>query len=290
MKRLVLRLLLICLWTCFLGRVCFAQTPTCSNLIKKLIQRPDLVLLPKLGEGSFEIVRAKEAMPTLFPEAVPPPGWHDLMKMAHHYNITFSHKGVPEFFGLIVPALPGNRPDLQMLLQLEEILTQLPTQILRKMDYLVINPAQNRTEREYMQNLQYSPSPEEYVVGATVRQNDFRGTHIDVYPKTFEQTFPEALGIFRHELGHVAASKYYGQLNPDQRWANAIMADSVVVSRYALNSGLEDFAETVRVYLSTEGGLLSPRARWLLARRFALLDEIFEVDRGVLQSAMEVEK
>ena len=278
--------LFIFLVSFFLGYNCFAQTSPCPGLIKKLIERPDLVLLPKLERGSFQITRLGEAKATLFPEAKSPPPWEELMKMAHHYQIAFSHENWPESFYLIIPALPDERTDLRTLLQIEEILTKLPTQVLRKIDYLVINPTSYKVEREYIQNLKHSLSPEEYRIGATVRQDDFRGTHMDVYPRTLEQTFPETLQIFRHELGHVVASKYYGQLNPDQRWANAIMADSVVASRYALNSGMEDFAETVRVYLSTEGGLHSPQARWLLARRFALLDEILEVEEGVLSEAM----
>ena len=285
--------LLIFLWTLFLGCNSFAQTSPCPKLIKRLIQRPDLVLLPKLEKGSFEIVRAEEAMPTLFPESKSPK-WPLLMRMAHHYKLLFSHQDAQEELNFIIPALAGNTPDLRALFKIEQLFAKIPTQVLRDLDYLVVNPTPYKREKEYIKNLKYLPysskEAEEHGLAATSGVNSFAKVHINLYyPRISEAEFLPLLYTLYHEFGHIVANRHYGGWTPDERWKEARRADKFIVI-YAANSLSEDFAETVRFYLTSEGGLYNPRPRKLFARRFALLDEIFEVDRSLLEEVVEVEK
>ena len=263
-----------------------ADLQDCAILIKKLMEPPDRVLLPKLARGSFEIVRAKEAMPTIFPESHSPK-WPTLMRMAHHYKLFFSHQGAAEELNFVIPALEGNASDLRALFKLEELLTELPTQILREVDYLVVNPTPYKREKEYIEKLKYLPHPshkaEEHGLGATTGVNSLVKVHINLYyPRISENELAPLLSLFYHELGHILANKYYGRWTPDERWREARRADKFVV-RYGANSLSEDFAETFRYYVISEGGLYLPRPREVFPRRFALLDEILEVDLAFLR-------
>ncbi len=260
----------------------------CTALIKNLTQKPQSVLLPRLKHSGLTIERLGEAKPTMFPEALPPTEWGIAMRMAHHYKLTFSHRNRRQNFILIIPAMSQDITDLKTLLQLKLALDEMPASALRKIDYLVANPASSRIEKAYIQQTKYLPATPDSAhlnVCATVRQDSFRESHMDIYPSGLKLPLSQLLFVLRHELGHILALKRYRKLTPSRRWLQAIKNDKTAVSHYGLNSAAEDFAEAVRVYLATEGGLKAPEKRRKFAHRFAILDEILDVDLAILRDA-----
>lgn len=95
----------------------------------------------------------------------------------------------------------------------------------------------------------------------------------------------EARKTIYHELGHAIARYLRGTTNPGERWKQTMQADGNDVSEYAAKTRypkqndtgeIEDFADTVMMYLATDGAK-SDQARALrdfCKNRFQKLDEI----------------
>lgn len=97
----------------------------------------------------------------------------------------------------------------------------------------------------------------------------------------------EIIQILYHELGHAIAKHLKGSTNPGARWKKAMDADGNSVSEYSAKTRypkredhgeIEDFAETVKLYLSTDGAKTdaTQRLRKFCENRFAKLDEVFD--------------
>lgn len=100
---------------------------------------------------------------------------------------------------------------------------------------------------------------------------------ITFYPCYHEEDAASRQNIDWHELGHLIAETHYGRFVPDQEWNRAIQADAAVISDYAHVNMMEDFAETVMLYVMSDGGRLDPTMRKNFTARFAILDKIFDV-------------
>ena len=90
-----------------------------------------------------------------------------------------------------------------------------------------------------------------------------------------------------HELGHAIAKYIKGTANPGEKWRGAMLADGNPVSKYSSsmkypkendNGEIEDIAESVRLYLATNGAKTEETRllRNFCRNRFQKLDEVFE--------------
>ena len=111
-------------------------------------------------------------------------------------------------------------------------------------------------------------------------------------PELFEddETFSVALFLstFYHELGHAIANAIRGTAHPGPRWTTMMKRDGNQMSEYAAitrsksvkndEGEVEDFAEAVSLYLSTDGarGPKYSRLREACRNRFEYLDDLFE--------------
>ncbi len=103
-----------------------------------------------------------------------------------------------------------------------------------------------------------------------------------------EEGYPEkeARETIYHELGHAIAKHLKGTTNPGERWKRVMEADGNQVSEYAAktrypkqndNGEIEDFADSVMMYLATDGSK-SDKAQALrdfCRHRFEKLDQVF---------------
>ena len=80
-----------------------------------------------------------------------------------------------------------------------------------------------------------------------------------------------------HEVGHMIAYHKYGTVEPDLKWHDAILADNTSISENGKTSIPEDFADTMWLYLETNGGIYYPTIVKKYANRFAILDEIMKL-------------
>ena len=80
-----------------------------------------------------------------------------------------------------------------------------------------------------------------------------------------------------HEVGHMIAYHKYGTTEPDLKWHDAILADNTSIFENGKTSISEDFADTMRLYLETNGGVYHPTIAKKYAHRFAILDEIMKL-------------
>ncbi|MBI4135860.1 hypothetical protein HY477_03950 [Candidatus Uhrbacteria bacterium] len=97
----------------------------------------------------------------------------------------------------------------------------------------------------------------------------------------------ETLRTFYHELGHALARYLKGDVHPGAKWKKAMEADKNSVSEYSAKTRyprkgdqgeIEDFADTVMMYLATDGAK-TPATKTLrdfCQNRFQKLDEVFE--------------
>lgn len=107
------------------------------------------------------------------------------------------------------------------------------------------------------------------------------------------------LGTLYHELGHAIAAAIRGNPHPGPKWTGAMKVDGNELSHYAsktrykrLYGGLkdqgeiEDFAEAVALYLSSDGArdIRYKKLREACRNRFEFLDDLF--DNRVYQEVM----
>ena len=85
-------------------------------------------------------------------------------------------------------------------------------------------------------------------------------------------------GAFHHEFGHGIVHTLTGEVDPGEKWQAAMEASlAKVASGYSRLNRIEDFPETVRLYLSADGAMTPENAelRRFLEPRFDILDRIF---------------
>jgi len=101
---------------------------------------------------------------------------------------------------------------------------------------------------------------------------------IDLYKPGMEVKFSKLREGYWHELGHQLGARIFGSTMPEQQWIRAIIEDrGAFVRSYSAAAPSEDFADSVRTYLETDGGRLDPKVRKEFPNRFKLLDRIFAV-------------
>lgn len=96
----------------------------------------------------------------------------------------------------------------------------------------------------------------------------------DPKTKILEKNYEATLDAFAHELGHVVAEQIYGKTSPDENsaYANAYYRDGDHASDYGRNNMEEDFAESVRCYLTQNTDFKSQNPN-----RYLAIDSIFKM-------------
>lgn len=109
---------------------------------------------------------------------------------------------------------------------------------------------------------------------------------IDLYLDEDSYDLEFALETLYHELGHAIAKAVKGSAHPGKIWKRAMDSDANYLSAYAEKARypklgdrgeVEDFAEAVRLYLSTDGAQSNrdSKLRQECESRFKILDELF---------------
>ena len=241
--------------------------PVVFETVFKIHNTNHVKLVPKAGDKNFSISLvnvADAAFPA--PSSSPEETLPDIIESVYHYKVTFTHNDVPAELSLSIPANSGGRQNLDELENMEFVLKNLPSIALKEVNSIAIFPAS---------------------VGELKMYNTPAVAAFNPYIKTIILTAPEILHnpsrktmleIFQHEIGHAMAWAYYGSLEPDINWLKAALTDNKPVSLAGYDKR-EDFAEAMRAYLATEGGLQDPaQQRKVLFHRFKILDKILQVD------------
>ena len=221
-------------------------------------------LIPKAGDKDFKISLEK-AIDTRFYDPLLMITDMMAIQLAHHYRITFTYNDALKESYLIIAATSQGHQNLDELKTMESVLKKLPSVILQKVDRIKV----------------YSPSfdwPVWVMAGASPSRG---GGYIFIPPpKILKRQNSLLLQTFQHEFGHIMAFTHYGSIDgiPDQHWLKAIEADGNDISPQGREDLGEDFAEAMRVYLATEGGLQDPYQRQIFHHRFKILDQILKVD------------
>ena len=97
----------------------------------------------------------------------------------------------------------------------------------------------------------------------------------------------QAVETLYHELGHAIVKYLKGTMNPGRAWRHCMVEDAYPISEYAAkkrypkqndNGETEDFAESVTLYLATDGAKTekTKSLRKICGNRFEKLDQVFE--------------
>ena len=177
---------------------------------------------------------------------------------AHHCVITGAGREIPVW----VPALTGGAPDLKALAKLRDVMENMPRSAVEGLKEIRINATR---EARHTWNSGIAATADTHRV-------------IDFYPAGFRTFRSEVSETMAHELGHVVAIHKTGRFDLRGRAEAAKTADKTKVSAYGETSFTEDFAEAMRVYVASGGGVGDPAALRRFSNRFALIDDLLGVD------------
>ncbi len=105
---------------------------------------------------------------------------------------------------------------------------------------------------------------------------------VTIYPDKATKSLPGEnymRGTMIHETGHTWSYKTWGSDESKGKWLEwkkAMDADKVSVSGYAMASIAEDVAETIQIYVSTQGSPRFEEYRQIVPQRFAMLDKEYK--------------
>jgi|GEM_PF-2981717 len=105
---------------------------------------------------------------------------------------------------------------------------------------------------------------------------------VTIYPDKATKSLPGEnymRGTMIHETGHTWSYKTWGSDETKGKWLEwkqSMDADKVSVSGYATASIAEDVAETIQIYVSTQGSPRFEEYRQIVPHRFAMLDKEYK--------------
>ena len=204
-----------------------------------------------------------------------------------HYDLSFPVNGQIKNIHLrIGRSAPNDRfHSTQAFKRLKDIFGDLPERVFSLVDGLLI---------------EYEVDIEHDFLGKTEWNESQENNIIIYYQYSLHQKNDQVQGLSHaketmlHELGHVTAlheyryKSKYGIPKPDQRWLDAIVADSISVSQYGDTAIGEDFAEAMQLYIMINGGLYYPNLAGRYSHRFAILDEIMGLTPSQRKEIIEI--
>ena len=171
-------------------------------------------------------------------------------------------------FTLVIPVKKNNPVD-KLVEKMEKVLSQLPGNSLKSVKTIVLNPHIKRS----------LTGPESEITDNMRR--------IQLAPIRYKSPYlSNILWTMRHELGHTTAIHRRGEFTPDRAYIDAIKKDNNSVSWYGDSNNREDFAEAMRVYIETDGGVKNPELLRRYTNRFRVLDEIMQLDTSAREQIL----
>lgn len=223
-------------------------------------------LLKPIGRERMrvEALDGGEVRPTQFAESKLKPGQRVTVPASRHMVSIERPDGTTLKIRITVPAKANGTPNTKLLDKVVDSLSRMPEGSLDDLRTIVVNPRASVQEGDWRDG--------ETAASAA------RG-RISLFPRGYDLVPSKRMAsTMRHELGHIVAEAKFGSATPDAKWLKAIESDGVKVSTYGETSTAEDFAEAMRVYMDTDGGVTNPAALQRFAGRFKILDEIMATD------------
>lgn len=176
-----------------------------------------------------------------------------------------------------------NRVSDQVVLErLRHVLGELPVSAFQKNFSLYL----------FRRNMTYTNGTLTEIVGSTNGNMIILSPPLGLFTED-QYNFVETLNVIRHEIGRIinrdrkSSSFETWSISDSQRWKAAVFADGHSVFDYADGSIIsvyndthllqEDFAEAVRIYLESNGGLYHPELLDKFFNRFIALDEVMGI-------------
>ena len=164
--------------------------------------------------------------------------------------------------GITIPVDLGPAEEKRVIAAIYQVLEHLPEKHIESVKQFRVN---------------MEPDIHDLARGGTALATANREGIIDIYPAGFNAaSSADVLKTTRHEIGHTIAVKLWKSFEPPAEWIEAINADNVSVSTYGDTGSVEDFAEAVMIYLSSDAGKKTASYRKTYEHRFAYLDKLFE--------------
>ena len=206
-----------------------------------------------------------------------------MTEYSHIFQVSFFHRGKSHKLRLVIPATMADQVNMALLDKMKHLLINLSGRALRDLDEVALNPYP-RGDDPFWAKIkspkgQAAPEVSENTVIGDARVSDEGKGLINLYPAAYTFLPIEKL-IFsaHHELGHLVAVRHFGELDPGAEWSKAISKDNFIISNYGNSSRAEDFAESLALYIHTDGGVTDVEILEKLAHRFEILDGIMDID------------
>ena len=201
---------------------------------------------------------------------ITPDGW--ARSPARIYNATATVEGKPHNFTLVIPDQKNTSAN-KLLKKMETVLSELPGNSLRSVKAIILNP---HTKRSFAGPQRPDSNTTDNLRRIHLAPVRYKSNHLS-----------NILGTMRHELGHTTAVHKYGNFTPDNKYVDAAKKDNRSVSPYGDSGYNEDFAEAMRVYIETDGGIKNPTLLRRYANRFEVLDEIMQLDTNARRQILD---
>lgn len=181
---------------------------------------------------------------------------------AQRYEVTLDGQTIEVF----MPASQDPNLSYHNIDEIAAGLASLPPESRTRVDSVNVNPGSNPDDAYWAQ--QYGiPGFRSYMTAGA-------SGIVDVYPQTGPQGQDGLDSSLIHETGHIISGQEFGTSEWND-WEAAMASDQIDASQYARSSKEEDFAETVRLYLTVRGTPAEAEIRALMPERFAILDGLF---------------
>jgi hypothetical protein len=234
-----------------------------QNIDDPNFKHRDLNLIKRIEDDAITVLPAGSGpTPEIFPDSI-------------------GSKPVPAYsYEIKVKAPSGQIHNIDMIIP-EEIAGKKLTSLERDKLAEQVKLAVQESPEEYINNInQILVHPSENKNRATFLATASADGTIDIYPNLLQHNQAYINRTMLHEHAHVIAGQIYNNKSmlPDGTWQHAVQKDMQQggsVTGYAQVDSAEDFAETVALYLESDGGLLDPTLRERYPHRFEALDQIF---------------
>ena len=291
-----------------------SQTPTpkveiykseCANALLNALSTFTLPeAFNKVGASNIEIKR-DQITPLIYEEELNTLGEHTRLYYKS-YNISFPVNGQAKNIRLRIGGLSYKDimlfDDIEVLKKLKDVFGNLPEKYLSLVDIILIK------HKPYL--LYTEESSDNRRVGGQSWQNEFQEDSIVIYfelpqnhPVYENDPDPEDIilqglyhieGTMSHELGHLADIHTHGPISKHRipeaniKWFDAMAADNTSISKSGDEKPAEDFAETMQLYIMTNGGLYYPNLTRRYAHRFTILDEFMGLTPSQRKEIIEI--
>jgi hypothetical protein len=168
---------------------------------------------------------------------------------------------------VVFPSDPNGVIDEKKLQVIEKALRESPVSLFDGVDQVLVNPKDAQVDRIGV------------ILGglhASKAEGTSKGRLVNIFPAGLQTKDNRLIGTVIHEMGHTKSTSIFGSTDPGELWAKAIADDNKgSITRYGGKNNDEDFAEAIRMYVETRGGIADFQYREKYKNRFEIIDQIF---------------